>query len=278
MSRAVSLLGWIAIAFGVLAAGVQISQLAMHGLGFVSTGQTVGAEPPVTADPVPADLLAPLIAAAPFGERTVFSDAGSPAGVSSSWTLSAVRLANPPSRSTATISVSDGPPKIYRVGDTIDGGAEVTHIDARSVRLSTGLADETLSFPVRTSRARLSGIYADKAAQYAAVPGAPRASGLSQSIATTDTIRNQIQANPKVLLDSFGLSPSADGYTVGTDADAALFLAGLKPGDRVVKVNGSSVGNIEHDRQLFEQAVLTGHARVEIIRDGRVLVLSFPLR
>ena len=54
--------------------------------------------------------------------------------------------------------------------------------------------------------------------------------------------------------------------------------AGLAPGDVVEKVNGVQVGDAERDRRLFDEAVVSGRARVEVVRDGRRIILSFPLR
>jgi general secretion pathway protein C len=43
-------------------------------------------------------------------------------------------------------------------------------------------------------------------------------------------------------------------------------------------LNGQAVGSVASDRQLFERAVQSGGARVEVVRDGRRLTLTFPLR
>jgi general secretion pathway protein C len=54
--------------------------------------------------------------------------------------------------------------------------------------------------------------------------------------------------------------------------------AGLLPGDVVARVNGQQVGDIVGDQALFENIVASGRARLEVIREGETVVMSFPLR
>ncbi len=68
------------------------------------------------------------------------------------------------------------------------------------------------------------------------------------------------------------------GYAVQESASGVLLDAGLQPGDLVTTVNGQQVGNIDRDRAYFSDVVAAGHARIELLRNGRRIVLSFPLR
>jgi general secretion pathway protein C len=73
------------------------------------------------------------------------------------------------------------------------------------------------------------------------------------------------------------LAAGDGGYRVGDAASAAVLRAGLRPGDLIATVNEQQVGNIEQDRELFEQVAAAGRARMAIVRGGERLVLSFPL-
>jgi general secretion pathway protein C len=54
--------------------------------------------------------------------------------------------------------------------------------------------------------------------------------------------------------------------------------AGFRAGDVITRVNGQKVGDISVDQRYFDDVVLSGRARVEVLRDGQSIILSFPLR
>ncbi len=88
----------------------------------------------------------------------------------------------------------------------------------------------------------------------------------------------RIRANPREALDAMGLIPADNGYRIAEQHDGSVDLAGLQAGDVITSVNGRVVGDVEQDRQLFDEVVASGQARIEVQRDGRVLVLTFPLQ
>ncbi len=278
--RAYSLAAWILLALGVTATGAQISRLAWAVFG----------PDPLPEAPLPEEgtgatyasaggRLDGLILAAPFGTFTRGAASGWPdTGTTDQLTLHAVRLSEDTSASTATLSISGGVMDIYRIGEDVGGLGTLRHIEARRVIVEIGGQNILVAFPVPTRASRLPPLYAAMAAEYSAVtvagaPGLQPASGIAEN-----SIRTQMNANPQVLIESFGLERAPDGYIVGPETPPILLAAGLKPGDKVVKVNGSQVGDAASDRLLFEQAVASGRARVEVVRGGQTLVLSFPLK
>lgn len=90
--------------------------------------------------------------------------------------------------------------------------------------------------------------------------------------------RKRIIDDPISVLDTIGLVPSAQGYTVSQNPNIGVTLAGLKPGDLVTRVNGQAVGNPDRDRAFYDEIAASGHARVEVVRGGEQLLMSFPLR
>lgn len=92
-----------------------------------------------------------------------------------------------------------------------------------------------------------------------------------------DLWRERISANPRDALESMGLIPADDGYRIAEQHDSGVDQAGLQAGDVITSVNGQAVGDMDRDRQLFDEVVASGQARIEVQRDGRTLVLTFPL-
>ncbi len=278
-ARVYSIAAWILLALGVAATGVQISRLAWAVFG---------------ADPLPAPLpgqgtrptyanaggtVDALISAAPFGTFTRGAASGwSDTATTDQLTLHAVRLSEDKAASTATLSVSGGAMDIYRIGEDVGGLGTLQHIEARQVIVEIGGQNMLVAFPVPARASRLPPLYAAMAVEYSAGTVAGERGLQPASDIAKNSIRTQMNANPQVLIESFGLERAPDGYIVGPETPPILLAAGLKPGDKVVKVNGSQVGDAAADRLLFEQAVASGRARVEVLRGGQTLVLSFPLK
>lgn len=80
------------------------------------------------------------------------------------------------------------------------------------------------------------------------------------------------------MLTAIGLIPTPEGYVISEQHDSGVGQAGLRAGDLVKTVNGQAVGNVEQDRQLYDDVAASGMARIEIERDGRTIVMSFPLQ
>ena len=93
-----------------------------------------------------------------------------------------------------------------------------------------------------------------------------------------ESYRQRIQDDPEAVLEDLGLVATDDGYQVDSEAPDSVLAVGFLPGDVVAKVNGQQVGNIEQDRQLFDEVAASGHARIEFLRQGQSIVLSLPLK
>ena len=82
------------------------------------------------------------------------------------------------------------------------------------------------------------------------------------------------EGDPASILYDAGLTPvnpgAAEGYELGKlAANPVLRQAGLRPGDRILSVNGRAVGNVELDQAEFASVVAAGTARIEVQRGGR---------
>ena len=79
-------------------------------------------------------------------------------------------------------------------------------------------------------------------------------------------------------MDSVGVELVENGYRVKADPNIGVTLAGLKPGDVITRLNGEAVGDLNSDKQLYDDVAASGIARLEVVRNGRALLLTFPLR
>ncbi len=223
--------------------------------------------------------LGPILTLAPFGQTTVAAlPQAAVQETSLGLVLRGVVVAVPARDSIAVIAANDGPAKLYGVEDSIEGRATLREIRGDRVLLDVDGKAETLSFPkpgANPSAAKVAAVLGNAAA---AVPGATSAVGSAPRAPSIEALRRKVQQNPKALLDSFGVSASAGGYRIDPNAASGVLRTGLRPGDVVAKVNGEPVGDIERDRRLFDTVVASGRVRVEVVRDGRTVVMSFPLQ
>lgn len=219
----------------------------------------------VAAPVTPPVDLGPLKHFAPFGHpASVPGVTGDPTALGLQ--LRGVLLARPAAASIALISAANGPAKGFGVGATLPGGAILDAVEFDLVVLRVNGQIETLALPVKPGAAT------------APVAGVPPLTAAPAAAAAGPIEQYRARAqDPVSLLGSLGATAGPDGYRVGASPSDDLRRAGLQPGDIVEKVNGEAVGDPMRDRKLFNDAVVAGRIRVDIIRDGKHLALSFPL-
>ncbi len=208
--------------------------------------------------------LGPLKHFAPFGRlASVAGVVGDPTALGLQ--LRGVLLARPAAASIALISAANGPAKGFSVGATLPGGAILDAVEFDLVVLRVNGQIETLALPIKPGAATSPTVSA---------PLPPV--GAATAVGPIEQYRARAQ-DPLNLLGSLGATAGPDGYRVGASPSDDLRRAGLQPGDIVEKVNGEAVGDPVHDRKLFNDAVVAGRIRVDVVRDGKHLALSFPL-
>lgn len=224
------------------------------------------------APPAAAVDLTPLRRFAPFGSKVALAGVpGDPTALGLQ--LRGVLLARPASASSALIAAAGGPARGYAVGSALPGGAILDSVEFDLVVLRVGGRLVTLALPVKPGGASAT------ATAPAAAPATIPVAGVSPAAATLAPIEayRARAGDPLSLLGSLGATAGPDGYRIGTTMSEDLRRAGLQPGDIVEKVNGEALGNPARDRQLFDDAVVAGRMRVDIVRDGKHVALSFPL-
>lgn len=220
--------------------------------------------------------LSPVLALAPFGVA-ISAEAGPVAATLGDLTLRGVILARPAEQSSALIAEGGREMRPVAIGESLSGGAVLESVASDHAVLVVGGRRERLGFPeaapsgsgVATIRASIPGLSATQT-------GAPAPAATPTE--TVDLYRQKIADNPQTVVDELGVTPGPDGYRVGQNLASNVRRAGLQPGDLVVRINGIAVGDIEQDRLNFETIAASGRARVEVMRDDRLLILSFPLR
>ncbi|WP_295706234.1 type II secretion system protein N [uncultured Brevundimonas sp.] len=234
-----------------------------------------------------------ILALAPFGGGAASVGAAGLPPTSLGLVLKGVILAASPEASTALIAVGEAAPRSFSVGESPLGSAVIEGIELDVVVLNVGGRREALTFPRLVSGSPAAPgaptstptVAAPPGAEAAAAPAAasPIAAAVVASSgggapAGQDARPPAAPANPAAALQSAGVSATSEGYRLGPDAPAQLLRAGLRPGDLIRSLNGRPVADLASDGQLFERAAAAGSARVEIVRDGRTLTLTFPLR
>lgn len=241
--------------------------VALAGLTWRLLGDPGSAAPPAIAagSTMPPPDVTPVLASAPFGRVSAAHAPATGLGIQ----LRGIVLAHPRAASTALISAAGAPPKPFAVGQTLASGGVIEEIAIDHVLLRVNGRLEMLAFPKPSASQAAS-------ANPPIVASAPPATGAALPPAPASVAPPP--PTPQSLLDSVGAKPSHAGYIVGPSPSTAMRRAGLQPGDIIEKINGTLVGNAERDRQLLTSSALSGGARVDVLRDGKRISFSIPLR
>ncbi len=235
--------------------------------------------------------VARIVGLAPFGGGA--GGSGLPASTLG-LVLKGILLAYPAEASSALIASADGAAVAYGVGASVAGNAVIESIEIDRVILKVGDRRELLGFPEPVAGATPAPTTTAGAGITITTPGQPAAPAQSPEAAAALASSSPIataaaaaqatrpaqaqQAAPTPSAASLGAEATASGYRIGPNPSPELTRFGLRPGDLIETLNGQAVGSVASDRQLFERAVQSGGARVEVVRDGRRLTLTFPLR
>lgn len=240
----------------VVSVAVALAGLTWRIAGHASTGAIM--VPSGRSGPAIAPDMAPAIALAPFGKSAVV-DAPQPTALPLE--LKGIVAAIPAELSTAFIAVSGAPPTAFHIGQAVNG-ATIAAIQRDRVLLDNGGRREFLAFP----DPRLSPEQRQAAA--AAPPqGAPPAPG-----AAPVSPMAPLPGNSAAMLQKLGATRTAEGFRIGTNGPP-----GMQPGDVITSVNGTALTDSQAADAAFAAAQQSGAAQVQILRDGRRMMLTVPL-
>lgn len=290
----------VAVSVGLAASPLPRRFMGESGVQAPDTPERASEAAPVALDPI--------LALMPFGRNAEPDEPAEAEETDLGLALHGVVTSAASAGSSAIVSGEGQPARAYALGQELPGGATLVEVQGDHVVIETDGRRETLSFPERRhddlatdndggednagdeaveedgddASPAATGVDALRAlvvgqAQEAqeAEPAEPGAPDPEAQIASW---RERVQTEPDVVLDELGLTAGEKGYAVGDEPSDLMRRAGLLPGDVVAKVNGQQVGNIDDDQPLFDEIVASGRVRLEIIREGETVVMSFPLR
>ena len=204
--------------------------------------------------------------------------------------LVGVFVADVPDESRALIAQQGRDPEAYGPGDRLPGNAKLVDVYWNRVVISRAGQHELIRFEHDTDSiqpVRQEARVAERAPRRqgaAAVESARAPPPRGPVEGTISRYREEFAQSPEELLSrvdaAVGLDGSGgrSGYLVGALADLpALGHAGLQPGDRILSVNGRSVGDPRPDALLVEDFLAEGAARLEIQRGERRFVVTVPV-
>ena len=222
-----------------------------------------------------------LLALQPFGKAMA---AGSDTGGGGAVLLRAILLSNPIETSVVLIAGPDGKLAAYSLGQAVgDGVIEV--IEAEHIVLRTATGQRIIGFKPETAvafapapAAGQAPVVAAPAAPAAApIPPAPLTGAAAIRALIPESARGARPASPPPAPAAPPPPAASQGYRVNS-VNPAMTAAGIRSGDVVISVNGRAVAAGASESDLMAQAVSAGSARLEIIRDGRRVSFTVPMR
>lgn len=210
--------------------------------------------------------------------------------------LKGVLIAIPESLSSALLDVN-GEVKNYRIGDTLkDSDYTLVAVDWNEVIIADAYDKETIirmaeAMPLDQS-AMLAGMVSNqRLPDNTMLPNSPNipspdqvnpetgpngeASSEGEPKSAIDEAVTELQSNPASYLSRMGVMASGESYQVTAAMPAKLRnRLGLEPGDKVLTVNGQSVGsNPGQDASVLQQVKQAGEAQIEVKRGDQVITI-----
>ena len=215
--------------------------------------------------------------------------------------LKGVLIAIPESLSSALLDVN-GEVKNYRIGDTLkDSDYTLVAVDWNEVIIADAYDKETVirmaeAMPLDQSAMLAGAVSNQRLPDNTMLPNSPNlsspnlsspdqvnpetgpngeASSEGEPKSAIDEAVTELQSNPASYLSRMGVMASGESYEVTAAMPAKLRnRLGLEPGDKVLTVNGQSVGsNPGQDASVLQQVKQAGEAQIEVQRGDQVITI-----
>lgn len=164
----------------------------------------------------------------------------------------------------------NAPAKVYRINDSLPGGAVLLEVHDDRILLRRGANNEVLRF-------ERAGLLDGSGAAGAGAPDQDEAAAATGA-EIRSMLGNAIQAltvAPEAFIQQMGLKAGPMGYEITEDTPQDLRAAvGLQPGDRILSINGRRLGNPGQDREVLAGLRNSGSARVEVQRGGQIVTIE----
>lgn len=214
-----------------------------------------------------------------FQENTYATNTAETANI----VLQGVVVASPSYNSSAVLKINDQSDR-YRVGEVLGNSgftlAEV-YWDRVILRKSSGATQEIL-FKGLENGLNQPIVPDTSAASANSMPPMHTESGMPEQPSPQSEINRaiqQMQENKDQYLQNMGVSAAEGGYEVTSRTPAALRnRLGLRPGDRILSLNGQTLSQGQTEAQLLEQARREGQVKLEIKRGDQVMTIQQDLK
>ncbi len=96
--------------------------------------------------------------------------------------------------------------------------------------------------------------------------------GIKTAEQFVDFAKDQL-TDPEQALNNLGLKASDNGYVLESST-SMLSRIGMKPGDKLISVNGNTLGDPEQDKLLIDEVYAAGSAKIVIERGSRRMTIN----
>ncbi|WP_396587281.1 type II secretion system protein N [Bermanella sp. R86510] len=190
--------------------------------------------------------------------------------------LMGVFVGKSPTESSAIISEQGREGEFFMVGDRVQGRTRLSQVYEDKVILDNSGKLETLTF--EESQKILKGISSQRTAVMGDAKPAENKKEFRQALRGIRTPGEFVEfakeqlTDPDLAMKNLGVTSTGDGYVL-TPSATMLMSIGMKPGDKLISINGHQLGDPARDREIIDQVYNSGQATIVIERGSRRLTI-----